>query len=397
MTLTLSIIQKSYDLTVEVNGVTLTTTLVASSHTHMADEISDASALGRNIMRAADAATVRTLIGAGTGGGAGLSDGDHGGVIVSGGGTVLELDYAEINATVQPAWSRITGLPNTMADYGIGDGLTTTAAALAYQPLSAVLTATTASYTTAEKSKLAAIAAGATANATDAQLRDRSTHTGTQPASSISGLAAVATTGAFADLTEKPMTIAGYGITDIPKPLPIITPPSGTWVHLFDGRGALGLRAETANLFRMAPCIFTYPVSLTTFGLNVTTGVAGSLAKIAIYAADASGLPTTLLGETGGMDCASTGIKTASLGSAIMIPANTVFWTGVRVSSNQALTTSTGGIRIQGAGSMTTLVGIPTCVSRFVTYASAAPLNWGWNITEMTTNRDPWWVGGLLN
>ena len=44
------------------------------------------------------------------------------------------------------------------------------------------------SYTTAEKNKLAGIAPGATANATDAQLRDRSTHTGTQAVSTITGL-----------------------------------------------------------------------------------------------------------------------------------------------------------------------------------------------------------------
>lgn len=45
-------------------------------------------------------------------------------------------------------------------------------------------------YSDAEKAKLGAIAAGATANAADAQLRDRSTHTGTQTASTISDLAA---------------------------------------------------------------------------------------------------------------------------------------------------------------------------------------------------------------
>lgn len=46
----------------------------------------------------------------------------------------------------------------------------------------------TEDYTTAEKSKLAGVAAGATANSTDAQLRDRATHTGTQAISSVSGL-----------------------------------------------------------------------------------------------------------------------------------------------------------------------------------------------------------------
>src|SRR5690606_30012190 len=59
-------------------------------------------------------------------------------------------------------------------------------------------------YTTAEKSKLAGVEAGATANATDAQLRDRATHTGTQAASTITGLAAVATSGAYGDLSGRP-------------------------------------------------------------------------------------------------------------------------------------------------------------------------------------------------
>lgn len=42
----------------------------------------------------------------------------------------------------------------------------------------------------ADKTKLDGVAGGATANATDAQLRDRSTHTGTQAISTISGLQA---------------------------------------------------------------------------------------------------------------------------------------------------------------------------------------------------------------
>ncbi len=44
------------------------------------------------------------------------------------------------------------------------------------------------SFTSAERSKLAGIATGATANSTDAQLRDRSTHTGSQATSTITGL-----------------------------------------------------------------------------------------------------------------------------------------------------------------------------------------------------------------
>jgi hypothetical protein len=56
----------------------------------------------------------------------------------------------------------------------------------------------------ADKAKLDGIANGATANASDAQLRDRSTHTGTQSASTITGLATVATSGSYADLSDRP-------------------------------------------------------------------------------------------------------------------------------------------------------------------------------------------------
>lgn len=61
--------------------------------------------------------------------------------------------------------------------------------------------------------KLTGIAAYATANATDAQLRDRSTHTGTQPAGTITGLASVATSGAYADLSGRP-TLGTAAATD---------------------------------------------------------------------------------------------------------------------------------------------------------------------------------------
>jgi hypothetical protein len=55
---------------------------------------------------------------------------------------------------------------------------------------SAILAATTASFLVADETKLDGIATGATANATNAELRARSSHTGTQLASTISDFAA---------------------------------------------------------------------------------------------------------------------------------------------------------------------------------------------------------------
>ncbi|MDB6151465.1 MAG: hypothetical protein JWQ44_2913 [Chthoniobacter sp.] len=53
------------------------------------------------------------------------------------------------------------------------------------QPLATVLTNTTASYTTAEQTKLAGVATGATANSADATLLARANHTGTQAATTV--------------------------------------------------------------------------------------------------------------------------------------------------------------------------------------------------------------------
>ena len=55
-----------------------------------------------------------------------------------------------------------------------------------------------------QATKLAGMDTGATKNSTDAELRARSSHTGTQAASTIEGLKAVATSGNYADLTNKP-------------------------------------------------------------------------------------------------------------------------------------------------------------------------------------------------
>lgn len=55
-----------------------------------------------------------------------------------------------------------------------------------YQPVASVLTNTTASFTTALETKLNGIATGATANDTDANLKARANHTGTQTLATIS-------------------------------------------------------------------------------------------------------------------------------------------------------------------------------------------------------------------
>lgn len=77
-------------------------------------------------------------------------------------------------------------------------------------------------FTNVEKTKLGDIAENATANATDAQLRARSSHTGTQAVTTITGLAPIATSGSYNDLSNKPT------IPTVPALMPQAEATTGT-------------------------------------------------------------------------------------------------------------------------------------------------------------------------
>lgn len=115
---------------------------------------------------------------------------------------VLTADFTWTNLSGKPSTFTPSAHTHVIADVtGLQAALDSKQAAGSYQPLATVLTNTTASFTTAQETKLAGIATGATANDTDANLKSRANHTGTQAASTITGLATVATSGSAADLT----------------------------------------------------------------------------------------------------------------------------------------------------------------------------------------------------
>lgn len=106
------------------------------------DGLTDATAVGKAVVKAASAATARGAIGAGT----------------------SNLTIGTTAGTAADAAAVATALAGKAA---AADGITQ-----------------------AERTKLQGIAAGATVNASDASLRARATHTGTQPLASIDGLVA---------------------------------------------------------------------------------------------------------------------------------------------------------------------------------------------------------------
>ncbi len=108
--------------------------------------------------------------------------------------TKLVYDPTNINSS---AFDRVnhtgTQLAATISDFSTAaDARVSAAIGVTVQAYSAVLAATTASYTTALNTKLNGIATGATANDTDANLKARANHTGTQLAATISDFSTAA-------------------------------------------------------------------------------------------------------------------------------------------------------------------------------------------------------------
>ena len=124
------------------------------------------------------------------GGGGGVSDGDKGDVTVSGSGAVWTIDAGAVTLAKMADLATSTILGRATAGTGVPEALTA-----------------------AQVRTILNVANGATANAADAVLLARANHTGTQAASTITGLAAVATSGSAADLTAGTLPAARFDDT----------------------------------------------------------------------------------------------------------------------------------------------------------------------------------------
>lgn len=156
------------------------------------DTLEGATTTGKAVMKAASQAAARTAIGAGTSNFSGSYTDLTNKPTIPAAATVDNLSGA--GATGKAVMKAATA---EAARTAIGAGTSnltigataTTAKAGNYAPPT-VTTSANGLMLSADKTKLDGIVAGATKNATDAQLRDRSTHTGSQVISTVTGLQA---------------------------------------------------------------------------------------------------------------------------------------------------------------------------------------------------------------
>jgi hypothetical protein len=132
--------------------------------------------------------------------------------------------------------------------------------------------------TGADKAKLDGVAANATANASDAALRDRATHTGTQAASTITGLATVATSGAYGDLSGRPTLGTASAANTGTGAGNVVVLDGSARLPAVDGSLLTNLPSGASNLDGLSDVVITSPSIDQVLKYNGTNWVNGATA-----------------------------------------------------------------------------------------------------------------------
>ncbi len=313
---------------------------------------------------------------------------------IAAGATVNSADatlLARANHTGTQAVSTVTGLQVAL------DGK---------QALATALTNTTAAFTTAQETKLAGIATAATANATDVNLRDRTTHTGVQAQSTVTNLVTdlaakqatlvsatnIKTVNGASLLGAGDVVISGGGGAATIAPAALFCPAFVTGRRYDNGVLA---SASDASAFIGADRIITYPVmyardfAISSIGVRVTAAGAGGLVRLGVYSAGANGFPSTLLMDSGSdISLTTTGEKMVS--AVFTFLAGVTYWECVKDSGGAGTlaahqlgssysfgyaTPSTASPFTRLVGAQTFATAMPSDITTLLTSANAGSAN----------------------
>ena len=165
--------------------------------------------------------------------------------------------------------------------------------------------------------------------------------------------------------------------------MPWLTPPSGELVLTTTGssNGNTGTLAGAAGRIDLFPFTARADISIDRLIANCTTAVAGALARIVLYAADAQGRPHSLLHESTELDLSTTGAKAASL--SFDLRQGRIYWLGLRHSATAALSTWPGSATPDINGGTTPTTTARKILRSSLAWGTPAPATWSYSSTEI--------------
>ena len=115
---------------------------------------------------------------------------------------------------------------------------------------------------------------------------------------------------------------------------PILT--SGTYILPIVNGTALTTIAAAANRLDYIPFIPSQNITVNEIGVEVTTLVAASQARLGIYDSTGTGTPNALLTGAGTLlDCSTVGAKTSAISPSLTLTAGSIYWLAILSSSTQ--------------------------------------------------------------
>lgn len=136
------------------------------------------------------------------------------------------------------------------------------------------------------------------------------------------------------------------------------TVASGSYLSCALNATALTTGALVANRLDLIPFQPARNISLNQIAIEVTAGVATSLAQIGIYSTSNLELPANLIVASGNLDCSAVGAKTAAIN--VNLVGGTKYWLAINSSANQTVRMLGGASLMPVEAPTFTATSIPT-------------------------------------